>query len=115
MTFISQCMDLCKTAGTSLTERYACQLSLTVVALGAIGFIGEVFNALEYIKGKRIKYCVEISLDLGTRLALIRYNATVAAGLLVMSLMRLALLYSKGVLKIKWNYIEIFTQNFKCI
>ena len=53
MTFISQCMDLCKTAGTSLTERYACQLSLTVVALGAIGFIGEVFNALEYIKGKR--------------------------------------------------------------
>ena len=38
--------------GTSLTERYACQLSLIVVALGAIGFIAEVFNALEYIKGE---------------------------------------------------------------
>ena len=59
MTFISQCMDLCNTAGTSVTERYACQLSLIVVALGAIGFIGEVFNALEYIKGNRIKNCVE--------------------------------------------------------
>ena len=32
-------------------ERYACLFSLIVVALGAIGFIAEVFNALEYIKG----------------------------------------------------------------
>ena len=32
---------------------------------------------------------------LGTRLALIRSNKTVAAGLLVMSLIRLALLYLK--------------------
>lgn len=39
--------------GTSLGERYACQLSLIVVALGAVGFIAEVFNALEYIKGEQ--------------------------------------------------------------
>jgi len=32
---------------------------------------------------------------LGTRLALVRFNKTVAAGLLVMSLVRLALLYLK--------------------
>ena len=54
VTFISQCFDLCKTFGTSLMEKYACQLSLTVVALGAIGFAAEVFNALEYIKGSYI-------------------------------------------------------------
>ena len=41
--------------GTSLGERYACQLSLIVVALGAVGFIAEVFNALEYIKGEQVK------------------------------------------------------------
>ena len=35
-------------------EQYACQLSLTVVALGAFGFAAEVFNALEYIKGSYI-------------------------------------------------------------
>ena len=35
-------------------ERYACQFSLTVVALGAIGFVAEVFHALEYIKGNHI-------------------------------------------------------------
>ena len=35
-------------------ERYACQLLLTVVALGAVGFVAEVFNALEYIKGSYI-------------------------------------------------------------
>ena len=51
VTFISQCIDLCKTSGISPMERYACQFSLTVVALGAIGFVAEVFHALEYIKG----------------------------------------------------------------
>ena len=55
MTFISQCFELCRTSGISLTERYACQLSMIVVALGAIGFIAEVFNALEYIKGNHIE------------------------------------------------------------
>ena len=53
VTFISQCIDLCKISGTSLPERYACQLSLVVVALGAIGFVAEVFNAIEYIKGNQ--------------------------------------------------------------
>ena len=51
LTFISQCIDLCKTSGTTPIERYACQFSLTVVALGAIGFLAEIFHALEYIKG----------------------------------------------------------------
>ena len=51
VTFISQCIDLCKTSGTSSMERYACQFSLTIVVLGAIGFVAEVFHALEYIKG----------------------------------------------------------------
>ena len=54
---------------------------MAVVGLGAIGFVLEVFNMLEYIKG--------------TRLALIRYDPKVAAGLVIMSLMRLLLLYSK--------------------
>ena len=88
-------------------ERYACQFSLTIVALGAIGFVAEVFHALEYIKGIPIisiwrltclHYCnlIESMLSiLGTRLALVRFNKTVAAGLLVMSLVRLALLYLK--------------------
>ena len=35
-------------------ERYACQFSPTIVAFGAIGFVAEVFNALEYIKGNHI-------------------------------------------------------------
>ena len=35
-------------------ERYACQFSLTIVALGGIGFVAEVFHALEYIKGNPI-------------------------------------------------------------
>ena len=56
LTFISQCVELCRTSGISLTERYSCQLSLIVVALGAIGFIAEVFNALEYIKGDHIYF-----------------------------------------------------------
>ena len=58
-TFISQCYDLCKTSGTSPMERYACQFSLTVVTLGVIGFIAEVFNALEYIKGNYVFDCIE--------------------------------------------------------
>ena len=37
--------------GKSLSNKYACHLSLSVVALGAIGFVLEVFNMLEYIKG----------------------------------------------------------------
>ena len=37
--------------GKSFQDRYACHLSLSVVALGAIGFVLEVFNMLEYIKG----------------------------------------------------------------
>ena len=53
MTFICQCIDLCKTSGTSLMERYACLFSLIGVALGAVGFIAEIFNALEYIKGNQ--------------------------------------------------------------
>ena len=56
LTFISQCIDLCKTSGISLMERYACLFSLIVVALGSISFISEVFNALEYIKGSFIRY-----------------------------------------------------------
>ena len=40
-------------------ERYACQFSLTVVILGVIGFIAEVFNAFEYIKGNHIFDCIE--------------------------------------------------------
>ena len=34
-------------------ERYACLFSLIGVALGAVGFIAEIFNALEYIKGNQ--------------------------------------------------------------
>lgn len=95
LTFISQCIDLCKTSGTSLMERYACLLSLIVVALGAIGFIAEVFNALEYIKGNFNLFGINelFMMIQGTRLALIQYNKTVAAGLFLMSLMRLTLLY----------------------
>ena len=37
--------------GKSFQNKYACHLSLSIVALGAIGFVLEVFNMLEYIKG----------------------------------------------------------------
>ena len=74
-------MALSLSTGKSKSQKFACHMSLAVVGLGAIGFVLEVFNMLEYIKG--------------TRLALIRYDPKVAAGLVIMSLMRLLLLYSK--------------------
>ena len=36
-----------------LMEGFACLFSLIGVALGAVGFIAETFNALEYIKGNQ--------------------------------------------------------------
>ena len=49
----------------------------------------------------------------GTRLALIRYNKTVAAGLILMSLMRLALLYLKELLRTWVNSNHIYSYGLR--